>query len=41
MTDHYANLGSASDWSCHEGNLFQSIRFSVGEVISQEHNYDR
>ena len=26
MTSHYPDLGSASDWSCCEGNLFQPIR---------------
>ena len=26
MTRHYPDLGSASDWSCRVGNLFQPIR---------------
>ena len=26
MTFHYLDLGSASDWSCCEGNFFQPIR---------------
>ena len=26
MTYHYSDLGSGSDWSCREGNLFQPIR---------------
>ena len=26
MTRHYQDLGNASDWSCHVGNLIQPIR---------------
>ena len=39
MTRHYPDLGSASDWSCREGNLLQPVRSTtqiwVG-VISME-----
>ena len=39
MTRHYPDLGSASDWSCREGNLLQPVRNTtqiwVG-VISME-----
>ena len=26
MMCHYPDLGSASDWSCYEGNLLQAIK---------------
>ena len=40
MTRHYPDLGSASDWSCHVGNLIQPMRSTthiwVVSVISME-----
>ena len=47
MERHYPDLGSASDWSCRVGNLFQPIisttqiwvvtphQYGISEVISQ------
>ena len=29
MTRHYPDLNSASEWSCHEGNLLQPIRSTI------------
>ena len=40
MMHHYQDLGSASDWSCHLGNLIQSIRsthhqYEISALVSQ------
>ena len=37
MTCHYPDLGSASDRSCHEGNLLQPIR-STNQVLAVTHH---
>ena len=33
MTRHYPDLGSASDWSCHVGNLFQPTSHLAGKPV--------
>ena len=37
MTCHYPNLGSATDWSCHEGNLLQPIRSTTQIWVVTRH----
>ena len=37
MTRHYVDLGSASDWSCHVGNLIQPIRSTTQIWIVTHH----
>ena len=39
MTHHYQDLGSASDWSCHLGNLIQSIRSTTQIWVVTRHQY--
>ena len=39
MTRHYPDLGSASDWSCHVGNLFQPIRSTTQIWEVTRHQY--
>ena len=39
MTRHYTNLGSASDWSCLEGNLPQQIRSLTQIWVVTRHQY--
>ena len=39
MTCHYLHLGSASDWSCCEGNLLQPIRSTAQIWIVTRHQY--
>ena len=39
MTRHYPDLASASDWSCHVGNLFQPIRSTVQIWVVMRHLY--
>ena len=39
MTRHYPDLGSASDWSCHEGNLIQPIRSPPQIWVVTRHQY--
>ena len=39
MTHHYQDLGSASDWSCHLGNLIQSIRNTTQIWVVTHHQY--
>ena len=39
MTRHYPDLASASDWSCHVGNLFQPIRSTVQIWVVMCHHY--
>ena len=39
MTRHYTNLGSASDWSCLEGNLPQQIRSLTEIWVVTRHQY--
>ena len=40
MTHHYQDLGSASDWSCHLGNLIQSIRSTTQIWVVKHHQYE-
>ena len=39
MTCHYPDLGSASDWSCHVGNLIQPIRSTTQIWVVTRHQY--
>ena len=39
MTRHYPDLGSASDWSCHVGNLLQPIRSTTQTWLVTRHQY--
>ena len=39
MTCHYPNLGSASDCSCHVGNLIQPIRSTSQIWVVMHHQY--
>ena len=39
MTRHYPDLGSASDWSCCEGNLTQPIRSTTQISVVTRHQY--
>ena len=39
MTCHYLDLGSASDWSCCEGNLLQPIRSTTQISVVTRHQY--
>ena len=39
MTRHYPDLGSASDWSCHVGNLIQPIRNTTQICVVMRHQY--
>ena len=39
MTRHYPDLGSASDWSCHVGNLLQPIRSTTQIWVVTRHQY--
>ena len=38
-TRHYTDLGNASDWSCHVGNLLQPIRSHYPDPGSDGHQY--
>ena len=39
ITCYYPDLGSASDWSCCEGNLLQPIRSTTQFLIVTRHQY--
>ena len=39
MMRHYPDLGSASDWSCRMGNLFQPIRSTTQFWVETRHQY--
>ena len=39
MTCHYPDLGSASDWSCCEGNLLQPVRSTTQFSIATRPQY--
>ena len=39
MTRHYPDLGSASHWSCHMGNLIQPIRSTTQIWVVTRHQY--
>ena len=39
MTRQYPDLGSASDWSCHVGNLIQPVRSTTQIWIVMRHQY--
>ena len=39
MTRHYPELGSASDWSCHVGNLLQPFRSTTRIWVVSSHQY--
>ena len=39
MTCHYPHLGSASDWSCREGNFLQPNRSTAQIWIVTRHQY--
>ena len=39
MTCHYPDLGSASDWSCREGNLLQPIGSIAVIWVVTRHQY--
>ena len=39
MTGHYADLGSASDWSCRGGNLIQPIRSATQIWVVSRNQY--
>ena len=39
MTRHYPDLGSASDWSCHVGNLIQPMRSTTQIWVVTRHQY--
>ena len=39
VTRHYPDLGSASDWSCREGNLFLPIRSTTQFWLVARHQY--
>ena len=39
MTCHYPDLGSASDWSCRVGNLFQPITSTTQIWVVTRHQY--
>ena len=39
MTRHYADLGSASHWSCPVGNLIQPIRSTTQVWVVTCHQY--
>ena len=39
MTRHYLDLGSASDWSCHVGNLIQPIRRTTQIWVMMPHQH--
>ena len=39
MTCYYPDLGSASDWSCHRGNLLQPIRSTSQIWVITRHQY--
>ena len=38
---HYPDLGSASDWSCCEGNLLQAIRSATQIWVVMLHSFLR
>ena len=40
MTRHFPDLGSASDWLCHMGNLIQSIRSTTQIWVVMRHQYE-
>ena len=40
MTCYYLDLGSASDWSCPEGNLLQPIRSTNQIWVVKRHQYE-
>ena len=40
MMRHYTDLGSASDWLCHEGNLLQPIRSTTQIGVVTGHQYE-
>ena len=39
MMPHYPDLGSASDWSCRMGNLFQPIRSTTQIWVETHYQY--
>ena len=39
MTRHYPDLGSASDWLCHLGNLIQPIKSTTQIWVVTHHHY--
>ena len=39
MTRHHPDLGSASDWSCHMGNLIQPIKSTTQIWVVTCHQY--
>ena len=39
MTRHFPDLGSASDWLCHVGNLIQPIRSTTQIWVVMRHQY--
>ena len=39
MTCHYPDLGSSSDWSCRERNLFQPIRSTTQILVVTRQQY--
>ena len=39
FSDPLSDLGSASDWSCHLGNLFQPIRSTTQIWVVTRHQY--
>ena len=39
MTRHYADLGSASNWSCRVGNLIQPIRSTIKIRVVTRYQY--
>ena len=39
MMRHYPDLGTASDWSCHVGNLIQPIRGTTQMWVVTHHQY--
>ena len=39
MGRHYPDLGSASDWSCRVGNLFQPIISTTQILVVTPHQY--
>ena len=39
MTRYYPDLGSASDWSCRVGSLFQPIRSTTQIWVVTRHQY--
>ena len=39
MMHHYPELGSASDWLCHVGNLFQPIKSATQILVVTCHQW--